>query len=53
MTGVSYVLENGVEVKSFREVQESGMSYKTKYSQIPETPSKMTEKRKAMRVSLK
>lgn len=53
MTAVSYVLANGVEVKSFREAQASGLSYRTKYSQVAETPVKLTEKQRARRVVLK
>lgn len=52
MTKVSYVLSNGVEVNSYREAEGSGLRYRTKYTPIPETPIKLTEKQRNKRIKI-
>ena len=52
MTKTTYILTNGTEVATLREVQTSGMGYRTNYTTIPKAEPKMSEKRKAMRVKI-
>lgn len=48
MTRTTYLLENGIEVLTLKEAQNSGMMYTTKYTTIPKEPVRLSEKRYKM-----
>ena len=53
MTRTTYLLENGIEVLTLKEAQNSGMMYTTKYTTIPKEPVRLSEKRKAILKKIK
>ena len=53
MTRVFYILTNGTRVETLKEAQMSGMGYEQKYETIPSATPAMSEKRKAMRITIK
>ena len=53
MRKVSYVLENGVVTSSYAVAVAYNVPFRVTISEVPEEPGKMSEKRMAMRKSVK